>query len=116
MNVPRKSTTHDERFFHVPVTEFSPLYSHVTLFFRKEEFGWRWAYALCSRADQFCRKRGRTVARRRYFERDCRHLIKAGKSEPTLEDAQAIAKGAVDYYSRVGAVTRELQKEVVGGR
>lgn len=58
---PHKSTTHEELFFHVE--------NRGTVFFRKEDDGeWRASYALRDKRDQFCRKTGRTIARRKYFQ------------------------------------------------
>lgn len=59
-DVPHKSTTHEELFFHIE--------NKGTVFFRKEESGyWGGVAALCNPKDQFNRAIGRNVARRRYF-------------------------------------------------
>lgn len=86
---PYKSTTHEERYFHVcpAVQKFpgidSPV-SHFTVFARFEKdglmpprdslkkgwygpVGWYAAIAYCSAEDQFSREKGRQVARRKYF-------------------------------------------------
>ena len=60
-DVPHKSTTHEELFFHIE--------NKGTVFFRKEESGyWGGVAALCNPKDQFNRAIGRNVARRRYFQ------------------------------------------------
>ena len=59
-DVPHKSTTHEELFFHIE--------NKGTVFFRKEAAGWGGTAALCSPKDQFNRAVGRNVARRRYFQ------------------------------------------------
>lgn len=70
---PYKSTTHEERFMHFKLGEHGllpehPLASHVTVFLRREDGGsWYLSFALCSKKDQFSRRIGRQVARRRYF-------------------------------------------------
>lgn len=71
---PHKSTTHDERFYHVKI----PLNNgavhllqekRATVFFRKESDGTVHAsLALCHDNDQFNRRLGRTVSRRKYFQ------------------------------------------------
>ena len=66
MEVTRKSTTHKERIFHIPVEH--ERWKYVTVFCREESPGlWYYQRALCDKRDQFCRKIGRTLARRRYF-------------------------------------------------
>lgn len=77
-----KSTTHQERFYHFDLwtddnkdlakgCHFSPrfFYTNVTVFARRhnQTGEWHMAVALCSRDDQFSRRIGRQVARRRYF-------------------------------------------------
>lgn len=69
---PHKSTTHKEKYFHLDVVD-SPRFSHATVFAREEVPGsgdWRFAVALCHKNDQFCRRTGRSVARRKYFNDD----------------------------------------------
>lgn len=60
MNKPHKSTTHEEMFFHID--------NKGTVFFRKEGEQWYYSLAIKSSKDQFCRKSGRCVARRKYFQ------------------------------------------------
>lgn len=66
---PHKSTTHEERFFHFHFdTSEAPALRAITIFARKENDGvWYVTPAFCVREDEFDRKRGRTVSRRRYF-------------------------------------------------
>ena len=64
----RKSTTNEERYVHVRLPD-DVSSSHATIFARKEDDGvWYVGASLCSRLDQFCRRTGRHVARRRYFQ------------------------------------------------
>ena len=64
-----KSTTHEERFTHIRTELQSDKYSGATVFTRKESDGQWWAaVALCYKADQFDRSRGRKNARRNYFK------------------------------------------------
>lgn len=65
-----KSTTHEERFIHLkaPALFGSHKYHGATIFARKEDDGlWYLAIAMCWKADQFDRSRGRKNARRNYF-------------------------------------------------
>ena len=64
---PHKSTTHEEKFFHFQTPE-SPYLKAITVFARKESDGlWYSTPAFCVRGDEFNRKLGRTISRRRYF-------------------------------------------------
>ena len=64
-----KSTTHEERFTHIREGLQSDKYGAATVFTRKEADGlWYAAVALCHKADQFDRSRGRKNARRNYFK------------------------------------------------
>jgi hypothetical protein len=65
-SMPHRSTTHEERFFHLrePIGPFHG----ATVFFRKETQVWRAAVAFCSPEDQFNRRIGRNKSRRRYFQ------------------------------------------------
>jgi hypothetical protein len=57
---PFKSTTHEERYYHIG--------NDGTVFFRRESDGkWYASIALCDARDQFVRRVGRCVARRKYF-------------------------------------------------
>ncbi len=70
MSQNHKSTTHREKYFHLVIKDH-PRYSHATVFAREEDEGsggWRFSVALCSVKDQFSRKVGRSVARRKYFQ------------------------------------------------
>lgn len=77
LNQPRRSTTHRERFYHFDVTspENGSLahVSNITVFIREDSPNsnfWNASVAACHSLDQFSRKRGRTVARRKYFLTD----------------------------------------------
>lgn len=67
---PHKSTTHDERFYHVNATLGGvSIEKRATVFFRKEDDGTVHAsLALCHDNDQFNRRVGRSVSRRKYFQ------------------------------------------------
>lgn len=86
----RKSTTHEEQYYHVRIPDYDLVkgkwISGGTVFFRKEKTGWVASVARCSVYDQFNRKKGRNVARRRYF-------LKGGKyveGVPTYELAERL--------------------------
>lgn len=64
---PHKSTTHEERFYHIR----SPFNGHIigTVFFRKESDGKLGAsVAIRSSLDPVNKRIGRQVARRKYFQ------------------------------------------------
>lgn len=84
MNKPHKSTTHEEMFFHID--------NKATVFFRKEGDQWRASVALRSERDQFCRKTGRCVARRKYFNGKS-VLFETNASKPDYTSAEVIAYG-----------------------
>lgn len=75
---PHTSTTHKETFQHIrePQVHIGNdkkgnekfRWSGCTVFARLEEDGWHCAAALCLETDQFCRRTGRTIARRHYFK------------------------------------------------
>jgi len=62
----KKSDTHDERYVHVLVDGM--LANKATVFARQERGLWWASVAFCSREDTFSKKRGRTVARRKWFD------------------------------------------------
>jgi len=76
---PHKSTTHEELYFHIDDV--------ASVFFRKENDGvWYGCAALRNPDDQFCRRTGRQVARRRYFQfRDANYGFSVER--PSYEDA-----------------------------
>lgn len=78
------STTHRETFFHVGLAH--PNYSYGTVFVRNSGELWAMVAAICSRADQFSRKRGRTISRRRYFQ-DPTKTIAWLTHKPTFNEA-----------------------------
>lgn len=67
-NYPHKSTTHKELYAHIrdPVNKWSG----CTVFARLEDDGWYCSAALCLTVDQFCKRTGRTIARRKYMQVD----------------------------------------------
>lgn len=70
----RKSDTHEEWYAHFKVDH--PRATHVTIFARRPgpNHDWQSTYALCAPGDQFSRKVGRQVARRRFFREPSEHL------------------------------------------
>lgn len=99
-----KSTTHQELFFHILETRAE--YVACTIFFRQEKSFetktgkiWYSSIALCHETDQFCRKTGRNIARRRYFKKGLRlgiDIFKYYKNKPTYEDAKNLYFNLVD--------------------
>lgn len=121
-----KSTTHPERFYH-----FTTGPVRGTVFMREEEelvqartrwngyefltrlevvreAGWRGAAAVVSENDTFDRKRGRTIARRRYFTESnplkqsdaIRELSRDNvPCSPTYDSAEAVLRA---YAKRFG--------------
>ncbi len=90
-----KSTTHQEEYFHIIDDLETLLTGHTTylgtVFMRREVDGWYASIAVLHHGDQFCRRVGRNVARRRYFARPSDMLLKLGidvNSRPTYEDAE----------------------------
>ncbi len=61
----KKSDTHEERFIHLALNH--DRFHHATLFARKENKNWWYTIAFCVKGDIFCKKIGRSVARRKYF-------------------------------------------------
>lgn len=120
-----KSTTHPERFYHfttgpvrgtVFMREEEALFTirtfhnGVEFVTRKEcviEGGWRGSAAVVSENDQFDRKRGRTIARRRYFTTPYTHYEQEHPEltrdnipcSPTYDSAEAVLRA---YAKRFG--------------
>lgn len=89
-DTPHKSTTHEELFFHVE--------NDGTVFFRKENDGkWYGSIAMRSKRDQFCRKVGRCVARRKYFQ--------GKRFEYTRSDKPA-------YYTAAAMITLQVMARI----
>ena len=72
----KKSDTTPERYVHVKVDH--PMVSHVTVFARKIDEHWFASAAMCSKKDQFVRKMGRNMARRRFFTQGPMARLKGG--------------------------------------
>lgn len=66
---PHKSNRTEELYFHFhhATEQKGIVVQGGTVFFRREGTLWYGNVARCSLSDQFCRQKGRTVARRRYF-------------------------------------------------
>ena len=75
---PHKSTTHEEQFFHVN--------QEGTVFFRKEHGIWTATVAFRNPKDNFCRRTGRNVARRKWFGNGP-YVIGDNSEKVTYEDA-----------------------------
>lgn len=91
-----KSTTHEEMFFHIRepyIDKKGKRYKAATVFARMEpDVGcWLLVPARCSETDNFCRRTGRNVARKRYFQfaEDCYDFVWL-KTKPTYEDAKKL--------------------------
>jgi len=96
MNAQRKSTTHEEMYFQIkqPLTKGNRSFTRGTVFFRNEGTGegsaWFGSVARCSVGDIFCKKVGRSVARRHYFGNGPR--VGGFPEQPTYEDALLVYK------------------------
>lgn len=73
--IPHRSTTVEERFYHQRFNtprvsgDGKREISHVTAFARPDKEGnWAVSYAECDHRDQFSRRQGRSIARRKYFQ------------------------------------------------
>lgn len=101
MITPRRSTTHKEQYAHIRLPAFDR-WAAGTVFVRLEDEGWFASVALCIKADQFSRRVGRTVARRKYMNSkgevplevmsggNIRHLDTPRDQVPTYEDMKAV--------------------------
>lgn len=105
----RHSTKADEYYFHIRAyhteeklsgpTQVLSTRGGGTVFMRKEKDGEFYAgVALCHENDSFCKRIGRNVARRKYFNNRQRipacmgfHIMfSAGQKYPSYEDAKAV--------------------------
>jgi hypothetical protein len=96
VNRPTRSTNRDrdERFFHIKPRNEGEVWvlndgqrtiSRITAFTRKDKDGKVYAsYAECDERDQFCKRVGRTVARRKWFAGKRIELDPAGVNYETL--------------------------------
>lgn len=88
----KKSDTHEERYYHIPLDTSICRLQMATIFARKDhERGWEITGAFCHRDDTFSRKRGRTIARRRFFN-DPELRIPLPAKDMTYELAHRLAK------------------------
>jgi|SRR5699024_4499540 len=88
MHTERKSTTNKEFYFHFRNIDHAKV-SDMTVFCREEEPGsgvFNFTASLCSPNDQFSRRIGRSVARRRYFN-DAASRISFEVTEEDLSNA-----------------------------
>lgn len=93
----KTSTTHKEKYYHFRDQSRAPAkLDGITVYLREDEPGmWSGAAALCVKPDQFSRKTGRQVARRKYFQG--KSLLPLDPDAPTcFERAAQIAEQA--YY------------------
>jgi hypothetical protein len=88
-----RSTTHEEIYHHFPINDPFNKYRGATFFarnatppnpFQTTAQNWGATVAVCSIKDEFIRKRGRTVARRRYFQEQ---PVAYFNHKPTWEEA-----------------------------
>lgn len=75
---PHKSTTHEEQYFHIG--------QEGTVFFRKEHGIWAGSVAYCDPRNQFCKRVGRDLARRKWFGNGP-HVLGDNSEKVTYEDA-----------------------------
>lgn len=67
----RFSTTNKERYYHLRDLKGQGKFSDMTVFARQNAMGyWHMSVAFCAIGDQFSRRIGRQVARRRFFHSD----------------------------------------------
>jgi hypothetical protein len=94
MTTIRKSITHEEHFIHIRGLDTpSGKFSDATVFARKEEDGkWFASIAMCSKVDQFSRKKGRQIARRHYFTQPAKRRFCIGRYAPTYAAARTLAR------------------------
>ena len=86
---PHKSTTHEEQFFHVN--------QRATVFFRKEGEWWCYSMSLCNPKDQFVKKIGRSLSRRKYFQ-GYRNVV---HGKPSYALAEALVYDVItDLFTR----------------
>lgn len=81
--VVRKSTTTEERYFHIRPKD-SMHGNAGTVYFRQVGDIWHAAASRLSIGDTFSRKIGRTMAKRHYAKGD---VVPIGTEEPTFDDA-----------------------------
>lgn len=90
MSHPHKSTTHEERYFHL--RDYNGFGANATVFMRQEIGGqWYGSAAFCHVNDNFCRKVGRSVARRKYFGYGNRYPVEG----PTSEEAMKVLENVL---------------------
>jgi hypothetical protein len=98
---PHKSTTHAERFYHFttgPVRGTVFMRQEGVIEFgypRNEDIGWAGCAAVLSEGDMFDRRRGRTIARRRYF------LEGGFACSPTYESAEHVLRAYAKRYGKL---------------
>lgn len=94
MNTARKSTTHDERYYHIKDAieiedrRYIKGYKACTVFMRKEQDGWYVSIARCSEYGNFCKRQGRSIAHRKYFQGKCFKL--SDDAVPNYDTASAV--------------------------
>ena len=86
---PHKSTTHEEQFFHVE--------QQGTVFFRKEHGIWTATVAYRNPKDNFCRRTGRNIARRKWFGKGP-HVMGDHSEKVSYEDAVEVFNILKPYH------------------
>lgn len=103
----KRSDTHKEKYFHITPTILNDIFEDTahfpfagaTVFYRHEpnKFNmWYADIALCAHGDQFNRKVGRNIARRRYFSSGfpfCHRM-----QDPTFDDALTLFEDVCSNY------------------
>ncbi len=95
---PHRSTTHDERFFHIHEGAYDDKRDYIggTVFFRRESDGnWYFSVARCDWRDRFVKRRGRQTARRKYFNARQKGIRQRLFDEPSFEHASDIYKSVM---------------------
>lgn len=90
---PHKSTTHEEQYFHIE--------QEGTVFFRREFGVWAAAAAYRNPKDNFCRRTGRNIARRKWFGSGP-HVIGGDDPKVTYEDAVEVFKMLAPAHKEIG--------------
>lgn len=92
-----KSDTHDERYYHIHDSievegkKYIREYKAGTVFFRKEEDGnWHASVARCSVYDNFCKRQGRSVSHRKYFQGKRINVGPFLNKAPSYDDAVGV--------------------------
>lgn len=98
---PNRSTTHEERFYHVE--------QDGTVFFRKEDDGyWYASVVIRDDRDPFIRSKGRSEARRKYFNHKRKRIKLVSLTLPDYQPSYEVAEQIVTdaWKNRFNHLTR----------